>query len=106
MVGIGGSAFTVPLLLGCGIPLRRAMAVSVALTVTIAPLVAAVYVITGLRTVSLPEGTLGYVYWPAALSVGPVIRWPPHWVGALQKISQVWLARVFLLCYWCLCQSI
>ena len=98
LVGIGGSAFTVPLLLECGIPLRRAMAVSVALTVTIAPLVAAVYVITGLHAVSLPEGTLGYVYWPAALSVGLGATLAAPLGGRVaRKISQVWLARVFAL---------
>ena len=98
LAGIGGSAFTVPLLLECGIPLRRAMAVSVALTVTIAPLVAAVYVITGLHAVSLPEGTLGYVYWPAALSVGLGTTLAAPLGGRVaRKISQVWLARVFAL---------
>ena len=88
------SAFTVPLLLNveyrCVVRWR-----SPSIDCHDMPLVAAVYVITGLHAVSLPEGT-----WAAFIGL---LRY--RWVAlaaplggrVARKISQVWLARVFAL---------
>jgi uncharacterized protein len=98
MVGIGGSVFMVPLLLECNVSLIQAMAVSVALTASMAPLATLVYILTGLHAVSLPAHTLGYVYWPAVLMVGLGSALAAPWGGrCAQRVPSKWLVKLFAL---------
>ncbi len=69
MLGIGGSSLSVPFLINNGISLRKSTLVAVTLSLSLAPVAAAVYIIMGWYNVNIPWCT-GYVYWPAVAGVG------------------------------------
>jgi uncharacterized membrane protein YfcA len=69
MVGIGGGALTVPFLHTAGVEMRRAVATSSACGLPIAVAGAGSFMAAGWGVEDLPEGSLGYVYWPVALIV-------------------------------------
>jgi len=61
----GGAFLTVPFLVWCNVPIRRAIGSAAANGFPIALAGTAGYVIQGLRAAGLPGTTLGYVYLPA-----------------------------------------
>jgi uncharacterized protein len=67
--GIGGGSLTVPLLSYCGVPPAKAVGTSAALGLPIALWGSILYIVSGWQDSHLPEQTLGYVYWPAALGI-------------------------------------
>lgn len=68
LVGIGGGSMTVPFLTWCGVSIRVAVATSAACGLPIA--VAGTLGFIGFGQGSaVPPGGIGYVYWPAALTV-------------------------------------
>ena len=69
MVGIGGGALTVPFLHLLGVDMKRAVATSSACGLPIAVAGAGSFMVMGWGVAGLPEGSLGYVYWPVALIV-------------------------------------
>jgi uncharacterized protein len=69
LVAIGGGSLTVPFLAWCNVRLQTAIGTSAAVGLPIAFMGALGYVINGLGVTGLPAGTLGYVYWPAALAM-------------------------------------
>ena len=69
LLGIGGGTMTVPFLLWCNVNMRNAVATSSACGLPIAFAGAASMIVTGWNNVALPAGSLGYVYWPAALVI-------------------------------------
>jgi len=69
ILGIGGGTLTVPFLVWCHVNIRKAVATSSACGFPIALAGTLAMIYTGLDSNSLPENTIGYVYWPAALLI-------------------------------------
>ncbi|MBI4005037.1 MAG: sulfite exporter TauE/SafE family protein [Gammaproteobacteria bacterium] len=69
VLGIGGGTLTVPFLLWCNVNIRNAVATSSASGLPIALVGAIAMIITGWNSQSLPAGSIGYVYWPAAMFI-------------------------------------
>ncbi len=69
LMGIGGGTLTVPFLLWHGIPLRNAIAVSAVCGIPIAMAGAGGMLLLGSTVTALPEHTVGYLYWPAAVPI-------------------------------------
>ena len=65
VLAAGGAFMTIPFLAWCNMPLKRAIGTAAAVGFPIALAGSVGYVVQGLRTTGLPEGTLGYVYVPA-----------------------------------------
>ncbi|MCK4742197.1 MAG: sulfite exporter TauE/SafE family protein [Sulfuriflexus sp.] len=65
IVGIGGGTLTVPFLIWCNTNMHKAIATSAACGLPIAVAGAIAYTLTGLNEANLPEGAMGYIYWPA-----------------------------------------
>lgn len=65
IIGIGGGTLTVPFLVWCNQNIRKAVATSAACGLPIAVAGAVGFVVAGLNEIRLPEGTSGYLYWPA-----------------------------------------
>lgn len=85
MLGIGGGVFALPFLLHYHIPMRRAVFVSIAVSMTVTVVGGLLMLTTGWHRAGLPPHTWGYIYWPAwlGLSIGSLLFVP---LGAL--ISQ------------------
>lgn len=69
VMGIGGGSLTVPYLLWCNVSMRQAVGTSAACGLPIALAGTTGFIVTGLDHPELPRWSLGYVYWPAALSI-------------------------------------
>ena len=65
ILGIGGGTLTVPLLSRYNFPMRTAVAISSACGLPIAISSTLSFAILGWDKAGLPEGSIGYVYWPA-----------------------------------------
>lgn len=90
MLGVAGSAFSVPFLTYRGVSMHTAVIVSVAIAVTVSILGAVTFMLTGLHVAGLPHWCTGYIYWPAfiGLAIGGIFVAP---IGA--KISHRISAR-------------
>ncbi len=69
VLGIGGGTLTVPLLTKYGFPIRNAVAISSACGLPIAISGSMSFALFGLGKTGLPDGSIGYVYWPAFLGI-------------------------------------
>ncbi|MFQ5659333.1 MAG: sulfite exporter TauE/SafE family protein [Gammaproteobacteria bacterium] len=69
ILGIGGGSITVPFLLWCNVNIRNAVATSSACTLPIALTGASAMMMTGWNNQHLPEGAIGYIYWPAVIGI-------------------------------------
>ena len=69
ILGIGGGTLTVPFLIWCHVDIRKAVATSSACGFPIALTGTLAMIYTGLYYKYLPENTIGYVYWPAAVLI-------------------------------------
>lgn len=65
LVSIGGGTLVIPFLMWANLPIRRAIGTSAAISFPVAVGGSLGYVLTGLATPGLPDGSLGYVYLPA-----------------------------------------
>ncbi len=90
LVGIGGGTLMVPFLNKCRLDMRRAVATSSACGLPIALAGSLGFVITGWGQETLPAGSLGYVYMPAAIGIAiismvfaPIGAWLAHRVPVL-----------------------
>jgi len=70
VLGIGGGALSVPFLLYCGLPMKKASGTSASFTLPIALVGTLSFLLLSGNQASLPWST-GYVYWPAVLLVAP-----------------------------------
>lgn len=102
MLGVAGSAFSVPFLTHRGVNMHVAVVVSIAIAMTVSIIGTTTFILTGMHATGLPRFSLGYVYWPAwiGLAVGGIFVAP---LGA--KISHHISARklkiffaIFLFC--------
>jgi len=69
LVAIGGGTMSVPFLTWCNVKVRHAIATSAALGVPIALAGGIGYAMSGWGESNLPDGSVGYVYVPAVLSI-------------------------------------
>ena len=69
LVAIGGGTLTVPFLVWCNINLPVAIGTSAAVGLPISIAGASGYAINGWSINSLPNHTLGYIFWPAVLAI-------------------------------------
>lgn len=69
LVGIGGGSLSVPFMLWCNLAAHRAIGTSAAIGFPIAIAGSIGYVINGMKAVSLPEYSAGYVYLPALVFI-------------------------------------
>ena len=69
VVGIGGGTMTVPFLQWCNVSMRKAVATSAACGLPIALAGAGGFVIAGWDARGLPDGSSGYLYWPAFFGI-------------------------------------
>jgi uncharacterized protein len=69
ILGIGGGTLTVPFLVWCHVDIRKAVATSSACGFPIALTGTLSMIMTGLDSSYLPENSIGYVYWPAAILI-------------------------------------
>jgi len=78
LLGVAGSAFSVPFLVKRGVNIHIAVVVSVAIAVTVSILGTITYTFTGLHAAGLPMWSTGYIYWPAWLGIvlGGVVAAP------------------------------
>ena len=78
ILAAGGAFLSIPFLLRCNVPLRRAIGTAAANGFPISVAGAIGYVLHGLRVADLPAGSLGFVYLPAlALIVAASIPLAP-----------------------------
>lgn len=67
LVGAGGGFLSVPFMVWCNVSIRNAVATSAALGFPIAVGNSIGYISSGIETVGIQDGMLGYVYWPGLL---------------------------------------
>ena len=95
-VGIGGGTLSVPFLMYCNVPTKRAIGTSTAIGLPIAIAGTLGYIISSLHVVSLPNFSLGFIYLPAfiIIALASIISAP---FGALlvQKLSVKKLKKIF-----------
>lgn len=96
VVGIGGGSLTVPLLVWLGVTPVRAVGTSSACGVAIAVASAAGYIGLGPPAGTLPTGSVGYVYLPAAGGIALAsILMAPWGTRLAHRLSGPALKRVF-----------
>ncbi len=97
-VGIGGGTLSVPFLIYCNVPTKRAIGTSSAIGLPIAVAGALGYMVSGLTVVHLPTYSLGFIYLPAfiIIALASLISVP---FGALlvQILSVKKLKKIFAL---------
>ena len=69
IIGIGGGSFTTPLMIAGGYNIRKGIGTAAACGVPIAAAGAIGYMYYGQTTDDLPTGAVGYVFWPAVISI-------------------------------------
>lgn len=83
LLAAGGAFLSIPFLVRCNVPLKRAIGTAAANGFPIAVAGAAGYVLQGLRTPGLPEGTLGFVYLPALALIATASMLAAPWGARL-----------------------
>lgn len=78
LLGVGGSAFSVPFLTYHNVKVHTAVVVSIAIAMTVSILGTIAFMFTGIHATGLPTWSTGYIYWPAwiGLTVGGVFIAP------------------------------
>jgi len=95
LVGIGGGSMTVPLLVWRGVPPVRAVGSSSACGVAIGLSAAAGYA-SGGAVASMPAGSIGYVFLPAAIGIAITsVAMAPVGAALAHRISPLALKRIF-----------
>jgi len=98
IVGIGGGSMTVPFLNGCRVNMQQAVATSSACGLPIAVAGGVALVVVGLNEPTLPAGSSGYIYWPAALGIMlSSALFAPVGVYLSHKLPAATLKRIFAL---------
>lgn len=103
IVGIGGGTLTVPFLTWCNVKMQHAVATSSACGLPIAIAGCVGFIVMGWNEATLPEYSLGYIYWPAFLFIvlssmlmAPVGAWFAHWLSAT-KLKRAFSVVLFIL---------
>lgn len=82
-LGIGGGTMTVPYLSWRGMEMRYAVAISAVCGLPIAIMGTTSYIVVGSYQSGLPEGTSGYIYWPAVAGIAVASLIAAPWGAAL-----------------------
>ena len=69
MLGIGGGVMTVPFLLWCAVPMRKAVGTAAACTLPVAVAGVIGFVIAGWEAGHGVDSATGYVWWPAVAGI-------------------------------------
>ncbi|HEY6135159.1 MAG TPA: sulfite exporter TauE/SafE family protein, partial [Rubrivivax sp.] len=98
LVSAGGTFLSMPFMLFCGVPMRRAVGTGAALGVPIALLGTLGYVVSGWSVAGLPAWALGFVHLPAlaALVLASMLT-APMGARAAHRLPAAALKRVFAL---------
>jgi uncharacterized membrane protein YfcA len=83
LLAAGGAFLSIPFLVRCNVPLKRAIGTAAANGFPIALAGSAGYILQGLRVEGLPAGTLGFVYLPAL-----------GFIAAMSMLAAPWGARL------------
>ena len=95
LAGVGGASLTVPYLLLANVDIRRAVAVSSAVGLAVAAAGALSFAV-GAGTVAADKTLIGWVCWPAALTIAfSAILMAPHGVAASHRLPAPLLKRAF-----------
>lgn len=98
LFGIGGGSLTVPFLSWCNVRMQEAVATSAACGLPIALIGVIANLQVGWQRPGLPEGSTGFIYWPAVLGVVATsaifARFGAHWA---QRLPAAQLKRAFAL---------
>lgn len=98
LVSAGGAFLSMPFLLFCGVPMRRAIGTGAALGLPVAALGTVGYGVGGWAATGLPAATLGFVYLPAlAAVVAASMLTAPYGARAAHRVPVNVLKRVFAL---------
>ncbi len=96
MIAIGGGSLSVPYMTWHQINIKKAIATAAAIGLPIAMAACFVFIMQGIKQPTLPNQTIGYIYWPATLliSAGSVLTTP---IGAnlTHRLPVMTLKRVF-----------
>lgn len=96
LVAIGGGTLTVPFLTWCNVRVQNAIATSSAVGFPIACGGALGYIVAGWGHVGLPDATVGFVYWPAVLTIVLTsVPIAPLGAKAAHRLPVATLKRVF-----------
>jgi uncharacterized membrane protein YfcA len=102
LLGLGGSAFSVPFLTRHGVSIREAVVVSIAIAMIISVVGAITFYVTGLQVVGLPSDSLGYIYVPAwiglvfgGICVSPIAVRLSHHIAA-EKLKVAFALFLFV----------
>lgn len=96
LLGIGGGTLMTPFLLYFSVPLRQAMVVAIATSLTVALVGSVSFMLAGMHVANLPAHTLGYVYWPAwiGVAVGSLLC-APIGVKLAHRLPTALLTKIF-----------
>jgi uncharacterized membrane protein YfcA len=96
MFGIGGGSLTVPFLSACGMRMQQAVAISAVCGLPIAIGGGIGFVVAGWHHPDLPDGSLGFVYLPAAAGI-VLTSFPLARLGArlAHRLPATTLKRIF-----------
>ena len=95
-MAIGGGSLSIPFMVMCNIPMQIAVGTSAAIGFPISLAGALGYLINGWEVPGLPAHSLGFVYWPALLSIGAVsVLTAPLGARLAHRMPVVALKRVF-----------
>lgn len=98
LVSAGGTFLSMPFMLWCGVPMRRAIGTGAALGLPVALMGTVGYVVSGWSVSALPGWTLGFVYLPALAAVVLASMWTaPYGARAAHRMPLATLRRVFAL---------
>jgi uncharacterized membrane protein YfcA len=98
VLAAGGAFLSIPFLVRCGVPLKRAIGTAAANGFPIAVAGSVGYVAHGMHASGLPEGSLGFVYLPAlALIVLVSVPTAPLGASLAHRMPQRPLRIVFAL---------
>lgn len=98
LVGIGGGSMTVPLLILLGAAPVQAVGSSAACGVAIGLASALAYALAAPAGLSMPPGSVGYVYLPAALGIGLAsVLAAPLGARLAHRLGGTWIRRLFAL---------
>lgn len=96
MFGIGGGSLTVPFLSWRSISMQKAVATSAACGLPIAIVGAGANIVNGWGNPALPEGSSGFVYWPAFAGIVITSTIVANWSARLaHRVPQQLLKRLF-----------
>lgn len=96
LLGIGGAAISVPILLRFNLTIHKATATSLACALLPCIIGTIVFILTGLHIANLPKGSMGFVYLPAAVGIAVCAYiFIPLGVKLAQNLSHIALKRGF-----------